>query len=114
MEFSDDVKFLLDLKFNTVEDVVKAFKEAIDAPQTFAHDPGIRQEVLMKAVTMWAMDGAPKKFDITEDNVDLIIQVKFGSLQRAYNYWTMMVDPGTQNNLSDLEYQRIVDYVPKG
>lgn len=113
MELDDDVRFLLDLKFNTVREMVIAFKKAIKADEIHSlHQQGIRQEVLMQAVSLWAKEGAPKEFDITEENVDLILTVKFGSVQKAYNYWTMMVEPGTQYGLTDIEYKRLLDYIP--
>lgn len=111
MELNEDLKFLLELKFATVEEMVRAFKKAIGAPE-LGNGNGVKQEVLMRAVTLWAQEGAPSKFEITPKNVDLILEVKYGSLQSAYTHWTMMTEPGKQTNLTDLEYQRIIDYIP--
>ena len=113
MELNEDVKFLLDLKFNTLEEMVKAFKAAIGAPRVFADDPGVRQEVLMRAVSLWAQEGAPNKFEITEQNVNLILEVKFGSIERAYRHWILKSDPDVYSNLTQIEYNRMLNYIAK-
>ena len=107
-----ELEFFLQLKYGDTLSGIKAFRKSIKA-DNLEDVPGMDQELLQRAVIEWCKQGAPSEFEVTAENVDAVLKIKFGSVDRAFRFWMMHEDPiyGT-NIFSELEYKRLLDYTP--
>lgn len=102
----NEIELFLTLKFSNLGEVVDAFKEAINAPVGYTV-LGSSSNDIMDAIGEWVEQGAPKELEIPDDKVALFLNLKFGSLKKAYYYWQNNPD----NNLSKAELNMVMDYV---
>ncbi len=101
----EQIELFLNLKFSNMKEVLDAFAEATDVPtNAFSED-------VIKIIDEWATQGAPKKLNITDGNVIVLLKAKFGSIKKAYDHWISF--PQT-HGLSDIELQIVMDYIDCG
>lgn len=104
-----DIELFLTLKFGDTEKVLTAFRVACGIP-VWAITTGTNPDIVASMVRYWAEKGAPDVLEITKDNAEQFLILKFGSVDAAWDY-VMSRPPGEHHGLSDAEIITVMDYV---
>lgn len=105
-----DLELYLTLKFNNIGDALAAFKKAIGEPKGhLIKNPAT--EHIARGIRKWVKAGCPDTMEIADEDVELFLIVKFGSLAAAHHHWVNTV-PGNPHDLSDKELTVVLDRLP--
>ena len=106
----DDVQLYLTLKYSSMEEVLDAFRRAINVPDSYLIKHANYSEI-EEGIHKWVEKGCPEYLDIAPEDTELFLCVKFGSLSNAY-WWWHNTPPGSLHHLSKRELNAVLDYVP--
>ena len=91
-------------------EVLTAFRRAINVPAGYLIKHANFADI-QKGVHKWVEAGCPEHLDITQEDTEFFLCVKFGSLANAY-WWWHNTPPGNPHHLSSNELTAVLDYVP--
>jgi len=105
----DEQEVFVNLKFNGTQDIIDAFKNAIGVPN-WAKTDGSDLKTIMAVYGDWLEEGAPEVYTITPDNAELLVRLKFKTVDAAWDY-VMSRPPGEGHGLSEHEIAVVMNYV---